>query len=270
MRRRVLQIVVLSAAFAVTTIAIGWLAVPLLAVVWGVVARAEHRPAQAAALGAALGWSWLLGWNAAVGEAGELARRAGGVFGLPGFGFVLLTPAYALVMAWGAAAVAGAVRGLRTPGRVKNDRGTGTASDPGTRPMLTGIVELAGRPWQLREEKRTGPRPQIFILSDAGVPENEMHVRPLPGHEIFSIDEVRRSSVDPETRTFADEEGILWEARIILGSDENGSKQLIKVLSYQARKVFEEPYPFGDGLGLRTEDELRQIVVNAKTKECKE
>ena len=135
------------------------------------------------------------------------------------------------------------------------------------RRMLSGTVEVAGRTWQLREEKRMGPRPQIFILSDAEVPENEMHVRPLPGLEVASVDDVTRLSTDPETRTFADQQGIPWEARIILGSDETGSRQLIKVLSYQARKVYEEPYPFGDGLGLRTEDELRQIVSDAKIKE---
>jgi hypothetical protein len=270
MKRRLLQIVLLGAAFAITTVALGWLAVPVLGAVWGFIARSERRPAQAAAWGAALGWAGLLVWNAAVGEVGELARRAGGVFGLPSFGFLALTPAYALAMAWGAAVAAGAVRGSRIPGVGKTGEGAGpagSASEGPPRPMLNGVIDMAGRTWQLREEKRMGPRPQIFILSDAEVPANEMHIRPLPGHEVCSVDEVTRLSTDPETRTFADEEGIRWEARIILGSDETGSKQLIKVLSYQARKVYEEPYVFGDGLGRRTEDELRQIVAEAKAKE---
>ena len=267
MKRRLLQVVMLGVAFAITTLAMGWMAVPVLGVVWGLVARSEHRPAQAAAWGAALGWAGLLVWNAAVGEVGELARRAGGVFSLPGFGFLALTPAFALAMAWGAAVVAGAVRGLRIPGAGKTGEGTSQATEAAPRRMLAGVVEMAGRTWQLREEKRMGPRPQIFILSDAETPVNEMHVRPLPGHEVSSIDEVTLLSTDPETRTFADEEGILWEARIILGSDETGSKQLIKVLSYQARKVYEEPYAFGDGLGRRTESELRHIVAEAKAKE---
>ena len=267
MKRRLLQVVMLGVAFAITTVALGWLAVPALGLLWGLVARSEHRPAHAAAWGAVLGWAGLLVWNAAVGEVGELARRAGGVFGLPSFGFLVLTPAYALAMAWGSAVVGGAVRGLRIPGGGKTGEGAGSVSVTAPRPMLNGVVDVAGRTWQLREEKRMGPRPQIFILSDAETPVNEMHVRPLPGHEVSSVDEVTLLGTDPETRTFADKEGIPWEARIILGSDETGSKQLIKVLSYQARKVYEEPYPFGDGLGLRTEDELRQIVVDAKTKE---
>lgn len=259
MKRAVLQIALLGAAFAVTTVALGWVAVPVLAAVWGFVAGGERHPARAAAWGAAVGWTALLVWTAIVGEAGELARRAGGVFGLPSVGFVILTPAYAMAMAWGAAVVAGALRRLGRLG--------GAKAEAPPRRMLSGTVEVAGRTWQLREEKRMGPRPQIFILSDAEVPENEMHVRPLPGHEVASVDDVTRLSTDPETRTFADQQGILWEARIILGSDETGSRQLIKVLSYQARKVYEEPYPFGDGLGLRTEDELRQIVSDAKIKE---
>ena len=113
MRRRLLQILILSVAFSVTTLALGWLAVPALGLLWGVVARHEERPALVAMLAAGLGWGWLLGWDAIVGETAELTRRVAGVMGVPGGAFVLLTLAFPTVTAWGAAVVGGVVRGSR-------------------------------------------------------------------------------------------------------------------------------------------------------------
>ena len=110
MKRPALQLLLLSAAFAVMTVALGWVGVPAVALLWGLVARREERPGLVVLLGAGLGWGWLLGWNAAVGEVGELVRVAGGAMGLPGVGFAVLTLAFPMVIAWGAAVVGGAVK----------------------------------------------------------------------------------------------------------------------------------------------------------------
>ena len=59
----------------------------------------------------------MIAWNAAVGAGGgggevsELITRAAGVFALPGVGFVALTLALAMLLAWGAAAVGGVKKG---------------------------------------------------------------------------------------------------------------------------------------------------------------
>ena len=117
MKRLALQMLLLSAAFAVMTVALGWVAVPAVALLWGFVARREELPGLVALLGAGLGWGWLLGWNAVVGEVGELVRVAGGVLALPALGFVVLTLAFPMVIAWGAAVVGGAVKPKEKGGR---------------------------------------------------------------------------------------------------------------------------------------------------------
>ena len=111
--RRLAQILMLSAAFALATLVFGWWIVPGLAFVWGVLARSDVKPGKAAALAAGLGSVWLLVWTAGTGPAGELARRAAGVLAIPSVVFVAVTLVFPMVLAWGAgvlgAVVAGAV-----------------------------------------------------------------------------------------------------------------------------------------------------------------
>ncbi len=117
----------------------------------------------------------------------------------------------------------------------------------------------------MREERRQGPRPQIFILKAADVPQSEIYIRPLPGQVVSTLDEVRVLCADPDTRVFLDESGKRWEARIVIASTDAGETRLIKLLSYEAGgQVFEEPYPYTDGLGLRTDDELRELVAGTR------
>lgn len=269
MKRPALQILLLSAAYAVTTIAMGWIAVPALALIWGMVTPREHRPALVALLGAGLGWLWLIGWNAVAGEAGELMRVTGAVMGLPGIAFGGLTVVFAMVAAWGAAVVGGLVR----PKHASHIGGSGDllvegviAAETPQRPLLRGEIEACGRRWSVREERRQGPRPQIFILNAGDAPENEMHIRPLPGAQVTTLDELVPLSAEPATRVFFDEDGKRWEARIVVAYGESGETQLIKLLTYETGgEVYEEPYSFPDGLGMRTEAELRQLLAGVRS-----
>ena len=111
MKRALLQALLLSGGFALATAMLGWLAVPGVAFIWGIVRRHDSRPALVAMGAAGMAWTWLIAWNAAVGARGgevfELLTRAAGVFALPEVGFVALTLAFAMLLAWGAAAVGG-------------------------------------------------------------------------------------------------------------------------------------------------------------------
>ncbi len=265
MTRTAVQALLMSAAFAMATVAVGWLAVPGVALLWGVARQRHDRPALVAMLAAGLGWVWLMVWNAAVGEVSDLAAKTGDVFGLTGIGFVALTLAFPMVMAWGAAVVGGSVRGKSEEGGGRSGGLQKEASDSSPRrPMLTGEIEIGGRTWSVKEEIRQGPRPQIFILTTADVATSQMHIRPMPGVELTTIEEVASTSSHPLTRTFADGDGVLWEARMVVSSGDSGDTELIKIYSYQKTEAYEEPYTFKDGLGLRTDDELRELLEKTR------
>jgi hypothetical protein len=95
-------------AVAVGTALAGWWAVPVVTGVWLWPSPAAGSPVRRAMIGAALGWALLFGWTALHGPIGPLARRAGGLIGLPGWGLVLVTLFFPAALA---GLVAGAIRG---------------------------------------------------------------------------------------------------------------------------------------------------------------
>ncbi len=80
-----------------------------------------------------------------------------------------------------------------------------------------------------------------------------------------TMEEVESSCDDPLSRTFADASGVRWETRMVVSSGAPGETPLIKIYSYQAAEVFEVPYEFADGLGLRTNAELMTLLENGKS-----
>ena len=100
----------LTLAFAAGAL-IGWSMVPATAALWGALLPSTRRPAFVAALAAALAWaSWLL-IDVIVGHGtfGVLAARLASVMQLPAAGLVAVTLAFAALLAWSTAAVAGAI-----------------------------------------------------------------------------------------------------------------------------------------------------------------
>jgi hypothetical protein len=105
---RALHLGLLAISAAAATLLAGWWTIPLLAAVW--VRVLPRATASTCAFGAALGWALLLAGAAVHGPAGTVAHRVGGVFLLPGWGFVALTLVFAALLAALAAIAARRVR----------------------------------------------------------------------------------------------------------------------------------------------------------------
>ncbi len=111
-----LRILLLGTAFALATIVLGWWGVPVLAAVWGVIAPNRKRAPLLAAVAAGWGWVLLLLWTAVVGPIMILADRAAGVMQMGSASLLGMTVAFAMLLAWAAAMVAGALRSPRRRG----------------------------------------------------------------------------------------------------------------------------------------------------------
>ncbi|MSR07804.1 MAG: hypothetical protein EXR93_12180 [Gemmatimonadetes bacterium] len=107
--RLLLRLVLLGGAIALGTWAFGWLAVPVIAAVWGGWVRDTPRPGLVPATAAGLGWGILLIWTGAVGPLPALVAKLGGITGLPGISWIVATLFFPVALAWSAAVLAGAV-----------------------------------------------------------------------------------------------------------------------------------------------------------------
>ena len=120
---RLIRIVLLTAAFLMGTWVFGWWAIPAIGLLWGVLARGTSGSAVTAAVAAVLAWAALLGLDAIDGRFGALLARIAPVFTLPGIALVGVTLLLAALLAWSAAAFAGAlVRRNSFHGSVASDR----------------------------------------------------------------------------------------------------------------------------------------------------
>ena len=104
--RRALAVGVFALCAAAATAVGGWWSIPVLAAIWMRVLPRDVATAALCAIGAACGWALLLAWDAAQGPVGTVARRVGGVFLLPDWGFAGFTLLFAALLAATAAAAA--------------------------------------------------------------------------------------------------------------------------------------------------------------------
>jgi hypothetical protein len=107
---RALRVGAFAICAAVATSLAGWWLIPVVAALWVRVLPRADLPATTCGLGAACGWTVLLLLDAAQGPVSAVARRAGGVFLLPGWAFVGLTLVFGALLASTAAIVAGRSR----------------------------------------------------------------------------------------------------------------------------------------------------------------
>jgi len=103
--RRLTTLALLAIAFALGT-AVAWWILPVLAALAG----AWLRRGTDAALGATIAWGGLLLVDAVGGRFGALATSLGGVMGLPPAALIVITLAFAAMLAWSAASLAASLR----------------------------------------------------------------------------------------------------------------------------------------------------------------
>jgi len=126
--------------------------------------------------------------------------------------------------------------------------------------MLSGTISIGGHDWDVREEKRGGPQTQLFSLTALNAPGSSMQIRLGTGQEARSLEEVELYAASPAIRWFTDKNGLRWEARIVVHSEPKGpDRELVKFIS-DSRDVREGAYGFADGLGLRSDEELRNLL----------
>ena len=103
MMRATVRLLMLAAAFALATRALGWWAVPAVAAAWTVIEGSAMRAPWTAALAAIAGWGMILLWTATTAPLGELVRRTSGLFNAPPSLLVAGTLLYGALLAWGGA-----------------------------------------------------------------------------------------------------------------------------------------------------------------------
>ena len=129
--------------------------------------------------------------------------------------------------------------------------------------MLSGTIKIGGHEWTVSEERRGGPQTQLLSLTAKDSPGAGMQIRLGAGQEAKSLEEVELYAATPAIRWFTDKNGLRWEARIVVHSEPKGpDRELVKFIS-DARDVREGEYGFADGLGRRSDDELRDLLEAA-------
>jgi len=103
--RTMLRLVLLGAAFALATVVLGWIAVPAIGLLWGLIASATRRPVLTAAAAALTAWAALLAWTAFAGRLSALLERMGGILHVPGS----ILPIGTLILAGSVAALGASV-----------------------------------------------------------------------------------------------------------------------------------------------------------------
>jgi len=106
---RISRFLLLMVAFAAGTAAVGWWAVPVIAIVWAILTRNERSHPLLVGFAAMWAWGELLAIAAMRGPVMELATVIGGVMSIGAAGAICLTILYPGLVA---AAAAGLTRGV--------------------------------------------------------------------------------------------------------------------------------------------------------------
>lgn len=113
--RWLMQLIGLTLVIAAGTWVGGWWTVPVVAGAYGAWGVRQQAAVLTAMLAGAGGWMLLLAYDASVGPVVRLAQLFGTMFRMSGITMVILTVAYAALLAVSAAAFARGLRRLMAP-----------------------------------------------------------------------------------------------------------------------------------------------------------
>ncbi len=111
----IMHLVALSAVIAALTWWVGWWMVPVVAAAYGGWGARQRAAVLTAMIAGACAWGALLAYDAWVGPVGHLSQLFGTMFRMSGVTLVVLTVAYAALLAASAAALARGARRLMSP-----------------------------------------------------------------------------------------------------------------------------------------------------------
>lgn len=113
---RILQFLIATAVFALSTVVLGWWAVPVMTVVLVFV-----RPSATAldlSLAAGLSWATILFWRASTGPLSVVVDRLALIFSVPGWVLELATVLVPSLLAWSTATLVALLPRFRSSGDV--------------------------------------------------------------------------------------------------------------------------------------------------------
>ena len=106
-------VLLVSLATAIATWTLGWWAVAIIAIVAGIVLRADGGRPWRVALGCLVGWALLMLVDAAVGPFGTVARMVSGAMSIPSGALMIVTLLYPALIGWSGATLGALGGGAR-------------------------------------------------------------------------------------------------------------------------------------------------------------
>lgn len=110
--RLILMTLALAAVMALKTVLLGWWAVPVLGLLFGVFAPARGAASGTAAMAGAAAWAFLLLAAAVRGDVAAVATQIGGIMMVPWYAVVTATLLFPALLGWSSARVGEAVASM--------------------------------------------------------------------------------------------------------------------------------------------------------------
>jgi hypothetical protein len=97
--RALIRLAMLSSAYAIGTFWLGWWAVPVIAILWGLIASGTRRAVLHSTLAAAIAWSVLLLWTTRAAHH-TIAHQLSSATGLHAAVLLIVTVLFPTILAW--------------------------------------------------------------------------------------------------------------------------------------------------------------------------